>query len=102
MLVSRLTDDLTWSMPPMPAWYRGRDAVADFAVTVPLTSCGEWRHPGPLDANGQPAVGPYLAGRAWSINVFTLRDERISAITSFLGAAHFAAFGLPATVAGLD
>ncbi|GAA3102203.1 sigma-70 family RNA polymerase sigma factor [Pseudonocardia yunnanensis] len=100
-LVALLTEDVTWSMPPLPHWYRGLDAVTDFAVAIPLTSCGSWRHI-PTSANGQPAVGSYLwkddarAHVSWSIDVLTMRDERISAITSFIGAEHFAPLGLPA------
>ncbi len=102
-LVALLTEDVTWSMPPLPHWYRGLDAVTDFAVAVPLGSCGEWRHR-PVTANGQPALAAYLRPdgaetfAAWSINVFTLRGEKIAEVTSFLGAEHFAAFGLPPTV----
>lgn len=55
-LVALLTEDVTWSMPPMPHWYRGLAAVTDFASRVPLTGCGTWRHV-PTSANGQPAVG---------------------------------------------
>nr|WP_307849798.1 sigma-70 family RNA polymerase sigma factor [Qaidamihabitans albus] len=102
-LVALLTEDVTWSMPPLAHWYRGLDAVTDFAVRVPLTGCGSWRHL-PTSANGQPAVasyrrtdgaGPYAG---WSINVLTLRGERIAEITSFLGAEHLALFGLPGSV----
>ena len=90
-------------MPPLPHWYRGLEAVTDFAVRVPLTRCGCWRHL-PTGANGQPAVGCYLwnddagAHLAWSINVLTLRGERIAEITSFIGPEHFAPFGLPASL----
>jgi RNA polymerase sigma-70 factor, ECF subfamily len=100
-LVALLTDDVTWSMPPLPHWYRGLDAVTDFAVAIPLTSCGSWRHL-PTSANGQPAVGSYLwnddarAHLSWSIDVLTMRDGRISEITSFIGVEHFAPLGLPA------
>ncbi|MFG1688664.1 sigma-70 family RNA polymerase sigma factor [Nonomuraea sp. NPDC049269] len=99
-LVALLTEDVTWSMPPLPHWYHGLDAVTDFAVRVPLTSCGSWRHR-PATANGQPAVACYLrnddagAHVAWSINVLTLRGERIAEITSFVGPEHFTPFGLP-------
>ncbi|MEV4482815.1 sigma-70 family RNA polymerase sigma factor [Micromonospora coxensis] len=102
-LVALLTEDVTWSMPPMPHWYRGLDAVVDFAREVPLTSCGQWRHL-PTGANGQPALacylrrgtdGPFLA---WSVNVLTVRDDRISEVTSFVGAEHVTAFGLPASL----
>jgi RNA polymerase sigma-70 factor, ECF subfamily len=102
-LVALLTEDVTWSMPPLPHWYRGIEAVTDFAVQVPLTGCGSWRHL-PTGANGQPAVGFYLwnddagAHLAWSITVLTLRGEHIAEITSFIGADHFAPFGLPASL----
>ncbi|MFJ6673104.1 sigma-70 family RNA polymerase sigma factor [Actinosynnema sp. NPDC091369] len=102
-LVALLTEDVTWSMPPLPHWYRGIEAVTDFAVRVPLTSCPPWRHLA-TSANAQPAVAGYLwddgagAHLAWSIDVLTVRDGRISAITSFVDAAHFPAFGLPASL----
>jgi RNA polymerase sigma-70 factor (ECF subfamily) len=102
-LIALLTEDVTWSMPPMPHWYRGLEAVTDFAVRVPLTSCGSWRHL-PARANGQPAAASYLWDEAagahlgWSINVLTLRGERIGEITSFLGPEHFPPFGLPAAL----
>ncbi|QFZ23023.1 sigma-70 family RNA polymerase sigma factor [Saccharothrix syringae] len=99
-LVALLTEDVTWSMPPMPHWYRGLPAVTDFAVRFPLGTCGSWRHL-PTRANGQPAVAGYLWDEAagahlpWTISVLTLRDGRVSEITSFIGAEHFALLGLP-------
>jgi RNA polymerase sigma-70 factor, ECF subfamily len=93
-LVALLTEDVTWSMPPLPHWYHGLEAVTDFAVRLPLGSCGSWQHV-PVTANGQAAVGQYLDGRAWAITVLTLREERIAELTSFLGAGHFPIFGLP-------
>ncbi|SDI48135.1 RNA polymerase, sigma subunit, ECF family [Actinokineospora alba] len=102
-LVALLTEDVTWSMPPLPHWYQGLAAVADFATKVPLGTCGTWRHL-PTTANGQPAVALYLCATgvgdhtAWSINVLTFRDNRIAEITSFIGTEHFQAFGLPASL----
>ncbi len=102
-LVALLTEDVTWSMPPMPHWYHGIEAVTDFAARVPLGSCGSWRHL-PASANGQPAVGLYLwdddagAHLSWSITVLTLRGERIAEITTFVGRDQFALFGLPASL----
>ena len=99
-LVELLTADVTWSMPPMAHWYRGLDAVTDFVVTVPMTGCGSWQHI-PISANGQPAVAAYLwnedarAHLRWSINVLTMRGERIAEVTSFVGPQNFTAFGLP-------
>ena len=102
-LVALLTADVTWSMPPLPHWYRGLEAVTDFAVRVPLTSCGSWRHL-TTSANGQPAVASYLRGErdgaylAWSIDVLTLRGDRIAGVTSFIGREHLASFGLPVSL----
>ncbi|RMI31444.1 sigma-70 family RNA polymerase sigma factor [Nocardia stercoris] len=102
-LVALLTEDVTWSMPPLPHWYQGLDAVTDFVVQVPLSRCGSWRHI-PITANGQAAVAAYRwsdeasAYHAWSINVLTLRGTRICEITSFLGSGHLVAFGLPASL----
>ncbi|MEV0703273.1 sigma-70 family RNA polymerase sigma factor [Saccharopolyspora sp. NPDC050389] len=98
-LVALLTEDVTWSMPPMRHWYRGIEAVTDFAVHVPLV-CGSWRHLR-TSANGQPAVGCYLwddgagAHLAWSVNVLTLRGDRIAEVTSFIGPDNFPPFDLP-------
>ena len=99
-LVALLTQDVTWSMPPMAEWYAGRTDVLAFAVGVPLTGCGRWQHEF-TEANGQPAVASYLdrgeGYRAWSIDVLTVRGDRIAAVTSFVGADHFPVFGLPLT-----
>ncbi|MFG2038443.1 nuclear transport factor 2 family protein [Dactylosporangium sp. NPDC048998] len=99
-LVALLTEDVTWSMPPLPHWYRGLPAVTDFALRLPLSVCGSWRHL-VAAANAQPAVASYLragetgAHEAWSLDVLTLRDGRIAEITSFIDPAVFARFGLP-------
>ncbi len=101
-LVALLCEDVTWTMPPLPHWYRGRAAVVDFAVEVPMTRCPSWRYL-PTTANGAPAIAFYLGERpdarhdAWSITAFTAREGRIATITSFIGADHFTPFGLPAT-----
>ncbi|MFD5250874.1 sigma-70 family RNA polymerase sigma factor [Amycolatopsis sp. NPDC058340] len=99
-LVALLAEDVTWSMPPLAQWYSGIEAVAGFAAEVPLGRCPSWRTE-VVTANGQPAVACYLGEsadavhHAWSINVLSLRDDRIRDITSFLDAELFARFGLP-------
>ncbi|BCJ77217.1 DNA-directed RNA polymerase sigma-70 factor [Catellatospora sp. IY07-71] len=103
-LVALLTEDVTWSMPPLPHWYRGLAAVTDFAVAQPLSTCGSWQHRA-VTANGQPAVACYLRPfdtdgpyEAWSICVLTLRDDHVAEITSFLGQEHFQLLDLPTTL----
>jgi RNA polymerase sigma-70 factor, ECF subfamily len=99
-LVSLLTEDVTWSMPPMPHWYQGLAAVTAFLRQIPLADCGAWRHL-PTSVNGQLALASYLqhsgAGPflAWSIDVLTVRGDRIAELTAFIGVEHFARLGLP-------
>ena len=83
-LVALLTEDVTWSMPPLPGWYAGIDDVTAFVRAVPLGDCGRWRTVA-TTANGQPAVALYLDGpalrqgpddrafRAWSLTVLAVR-----------------------------
>ena len=113
MLISLLTEDATWSMPPVPTWFRGHEAIREFLVRYPLTQ--RWKHQ-PTRASGQLAVGCYLFDqrKGWFapavIDVLTMEGEKISAVTAFLadetlpphsggwvtGAELFARFGLPA------
>lgn len=97
-MVALLTDDVTWSMPPIPTWYRGRESVTAFLVDGPMRD--RWRHL-TTAANGQPAVGCYSwdAERqtyvAKVIDVLTLHGDRIAAVTAFIDSGLFSRFGLP-------
>jgi len=88
-MVGMLTEDATWSMPPLPRWYRGHEAIVGFLENFPFTV--RWKHV-PAHANGQVAVGCY----AWDEDVLTLRDRKIAEVTAFIDADLFASFGLPA------
>ena len=102
-IVAMLADDARYSMPPLPSWYRGTEAIRAFLVTGPLTS--RWRFL-PATANGQVAFGTYLwddaAGRyvPGGLDVLTLHvgpEPRVAAITAFLD-ADLTRFGLPADI----
>ena len=100
-LVAMLTEDATYSMPPLPTWYRGRAAIGTFLREA--TTDRRWRFL-PARANGQLAFGTY----AWDsvehaflplgFDLLALRltgsGVRISEVVSFLD-AEFTAFGLP-------
>jgi RNA polymerase sigma-70 factor (TIGR02960 family) len=86
-LVDLLTEDARFTMPPLPAWFRGRDDVGRFFI--------DWIFPTPwrlipLGVNGQPAFLGYRgdpAGdgfRLAGINVLSVRAGRIDWIASFL------------------
>jgi RNA polymerase sigma-70 factor, ECF subfamily len=99
-VVAMLADDARMTMPPWPSWYRGRDAVATFLRSWPLSLRKRWQlvHTG---ANGQPAVAGYLwdeqttAFRAETIIVLTFQAARIEEITAFRSPELFASFGVP-------
>jgi RNA polymerase sigma-70 factor, ECF subfamily len=112
-LVSMLTEDATWSMPPVPTYYRGHERIREFLVRYPLRE--DWRHH-PGRASGQLAVGCYLRAADGTryepavLDVLTMAGPKISAVTAFvlLGeqdarpktdpVEFFTSFGLPASL----
>ena len=113
-LIGMLTKDATWSMPPVPTWFTGHEALRKWLVRGPLAE--RWKHR-VTRANGQLAVGCYLwdedSGRyeAGVIDVLTLNGDKIASVTGFLlgpgtyedaapdGREVFAHFGLPVWLA---
>jgi RNA polymerase sigma-70 factor, ECF subfamily len=98
-LAAMLTEEATIAMPPMPTWYRGREAVAAFLARFPLAPELRWRVV-PAQASGQLAFAFYLWDAeergflAHSINVLTLDGGSIADLTAFLTPEAFAHFGL--------
>jgi RNA polymerase sigma-70 factor (ECF subfamily) len=88
-VVSMLTDDVAWSMPPLASWYGGIDEVEVFLRTKPLSGEWRWRHR-PTVANGQLAVGTYtwMEGEKthvpFSLDVIALEGDRIKEVTAFV------------------
>src|SRR5829696_1151440 len=88
-VISLLAEDAAWSMPPVPAWFHGHDALRGFMRFGPLSGDWRWRHI-PTTANGQPAVASYAwyetegAYRPFALDVMTLEGDRIKGITSFI------------------
>jgi RNA polymerase sigma-70 factor, ECF subfamily len=86
-LLSLLTEDVSWSMPPLTSWYRGREDVAEFLVGYVFPE--RWRHLATF-ANGQLAVAGYLFDHEekkflpGALDVLELRDGRVAAVTGFL------------------
>jgi ketosteroid isomerase-like protein len=57
-VVAVLAADAAMTMPPLPTWYEGREAVAAFLRGWPLSGPGP-RRMVPTRANGQLAFGYY-------------------------------------------
>jgi RNA polymerase sigma-70 factor (ECF subfamily) len=100
-IAALMREDSTWSMPPEPGLFRGRDAIV-----------GHWMEGGMgteefgrfrclvTSANRQPAVACYLRRpgedeyRALALDVLRIEEGEIADITSFTSDV-FDAFGLP-------
>lgn len=110
-LVALLKEDATLSMPPVPSWYQGREAILAVlrSVLFPPGVRKRWRLL-PTRANGQPAFVVYRADeadgsyRAFALQVVTLagsRDE-IADVTAFLGADLAVRSGFPPQLPGAE
>ncbi len=99
-LAARLAEDAVFTMPPVPTWFRGREAIATFLGERPLSGDLRWRII-PTRANGQLAFAHYGwddeagAFTAHGIAVIALDGDRISDLTIFRDPEQVARFGLP-------
>jgi RNA polymerase sigma-70 factor (ECF subfamily) len=97
-LLSLLSEDATWSMPPEASWLRGHDAIEGYLRGSVLPK--RWRHV-TTGANGQLAVACYMfnadrdAFVAYALDVLGLRDGLIAAVTAFHAPGLLERFGLP-------
>jgi RNA polymerase sigma-70 factor (ECF subfamily) len=86
-ILALLAEDATFTMPPLPTWYRGREAIAVFVTRFALRD--RWRLV-PTRANGQISFGAYAweQGRRCytplSLDVLTLDGAAVTDITSFV------------------
>ena len=101
-VVALLAEDARITMPPIPSWFRGREAIAAFLAERPLRRRDRPRRLVRVRANGAPALGEYFwneeKGRlvAHGITVLTFAGAQIEEITAFLSPEALARFGLPA------
>ena len=110
-VVAMLAQDAVIAMPPMPTWYRGREAAAVFLTEFAFAA--RWAGSEFVAqerrvrlvrtrANGQLAFGAYGLDpesgvlRPYALQVLGLRGRQIGEITGFVSPRHFARFGLPA------
>lgn len=106
--VALLRDDATISMPPWPHWYRGREAIGKLLEWIWRRQAGSTCPPAslllPTAANGQPAFAVYRRDaegdewRAHTLQVLTLQDGAVAAITAFRDPRFVVAFGFPETL----
>lgn len=101
-LIALLKADALFTMPPMPSWYRGQQAIRAMlqVFAFPGERSGEWRFR-LTRANSQPAVALYRYDdiarcyRIMGIQVATVEDGLIARVDSFLHPAWVRRFDLP-------
>jgi RNA polymerase sigma-70 factor (ECF subfamily) len=99
-IVSLLSRDATFSMPPWPTWYRGRAAIARWLEDIALADARVFRYL-PTIANGQPAFAVYKKERrersfkAFGIEVLWPGGRQVVKVVSFCFPRLNTAFGFP-------
>jgi RNA polymerase sigma-70 factor (ECF subfamily) len=84
-----LTEDATFTMPPLGTWYTGRDGIAIWARNHPLSGAWRWKTKF-VFANGQPALAFYAwdedeqAYMPFALNVLSFRGDMIRAVDAFI------------------
>ena len=107
-LVQLLKVHATFSMPPIPAWYQGRETIRGLVGKTIFRgdAAGRWRLL-PTRANGTTAFGLNRIGEqpgiyhAYGIQVVRWQGEEIADITTFRVPGLFARFDLPTTLGDL-
>jgi RNA polymerase sigma-70 factor (ECF subfamily) len=101
-IVSMLTADAVWEMPPFTGWYTGAEAIGRLIDT----QCPGGVHDMPMlatTANGQPAFGLYMRQpdgtfTPFHLQVLTITEGRVSHVAAFFDTRLFETFGLPAVL----
>jgi ketosteroid isomerase-like protein len=97
-LLELLASDARFTMPPLPAWFLGREDIGRFFTERMFAT--PWRLL-PIRANGQLAFACYQGGqdggrfRLGAINLLRVRAGRIVEIAAFLDPGLRRHFGLP-------
>ena len=103
-LIALLKEDATFSMPPIPTWYRGRVAIAEAVRPMIFASGspGRWRLRS-IRANAQPAFAIYQRTESggyhlFGLQVLTFNRQQITDVTTFTDPELTAGFKLPVEI----
>ena len=98
-IVSMLTAEAVWEMPPFTSWFRGAENIGWLIGN----ECPGNSHDMPMlptSANGQPAFGLYMRTRdgdfvPFQLQVLELDGDRVQHVSAFFDTSLFSTFGLP-------
>jgi RNA polymerase sigma-70 factor (ECF subfamily) len=99
-IVSLLTADAVWDMPPFTDWYIGADDIGRLIRTQCPATGPESMRLVATRANGFPAFGLYMlepdgVHRAFQLQHVTVTADGVAAVTAFFDTSLFRVFGLP-------
>ena len=98
-IVSMLTRDAVWEMPPFTGWYQGAENIGRLIDTQCPGGVHDMRMVA-TRANGQPAFGLYMrcedgTFRPFHLQVLSIGADGVEHVGAFFGESLFALFGLP-------
>jgi RNA polymerase sigma-70 factor (ECF subfamily) len=98
-IVSLLTAEATWEMPPFTSWFRGSEAIG-WLIGTECPGGSNDMPMLPTRANGQPAFGLYMRTEQgdfvpFQLQVLELDGQRVRHVSAFFDVSLFATFGLP-------
>jgi RNA polymerase sigma-70 factor, ECF subfamily len=103
LLAAILKEDALFTMPPVPEWFKGREAIYAFVLKELFRGAGAgFGKALAVRANAQPSYALYRRDsdersyRAFGSSVLAISDDAIAAIATFLGEGLFPKFNLPA------
>jgi RNA polymerase sigma-70 factor (ECF subfamily) len=100
-LVALLKEDARLAMPPTPAWYAGRDAIARFFAAFPFRPAAPPHLHVPTRANRQPAFAVFLrptpraVPQPFALEVLRIEDASIAELDIFLEPELLRRFAIP-------
>jgi RNA polymerase sigma-70 factor (ECF subfamily) len=93
-LAALLREDVEMTMPPVPSWYRGRDALVTFFHAHFVRFPRGTMRLVPIRANGAPAFGVFADDEPSAIKVLEVERGGIRSIMGFVDPSLFPRFGL--------
>ncbi len=91
-VVGMLTEEASFSMPPLATWYGGSGGPSEmraFLEVGPLSGAWDWRHI-QTTANGQPTLAFYAWSEAeeaylpFALNVLSIEGGKVADVTCFI------------------
>jgi RNA polymerase sigma-70 factor (ECF subfamily) len=88
-VVSMLSEEAAFTMPPLQSWFRGREAIGAFLAGSPLSGMWRWRAVR-VRASAQEALAFYSwdpdAGnyQRFALNILTLDGREIASVDAFI------------------